>query len=138
MLALRYFVVDPKRGFYYFGGVIVLPVGALPNNLPSFLLGGLLMKDVEASVAWWAEHNGCNKNPTAKKISEDVTQNSYGECKGNAEVAFYHINKGGHVWPGSPVAERLVKTGRVKAEEINMDVNASSLICSFFKAHSLP
>jgi poly(3-hydroxybutyrate) depolymerase len=31
---------------------------------------GIPMKDVEASVAWWAEHNGCNKNPTAKKYQE--------------------------------------------------------------------
>ena len=36
-------------------------------------LVGIPMKDVETSVAWWAEHNGCNKNPTAKKISENVT-----------------------------------------------------------------
>ena len=101
-------------------------------------LVGIPMKDVEASVAKWAEHNGCNKNPTTKKISEDVTQNSSGECKGNAEVIFYHINKGGHVWPDCPTAERLVKAGRVKAEEINKDINATNLIWSFFEAHSLP
>jgi polyhydroxybutyrate depolymerase len=99
---------------------------------------GIPMKDVEASVAWWAEHNGCNKNPKSKKISEDVTQKSYGECKGSAQVIFYHINKGGHVWPDPPTAEQLVKAGRIKAEEINKDINASNLIWSFFEAHSLP
>jgi len=67
-----------------------------------------------------------------------VTQNKYGDCKGNAEVNFYHINKDGHVWPGSPAAERLVKEGRVKAEEINKEINTPNLIWSFFEAHPLP
>ena len=99
---------------------------------------GIPMKDVEASVVWWAEHNGCNIIPTVKKISQDVTQKTYGGCKGDAEVIFYHINKGGHVWPDPPTAEQLVKAGRIKAEEINKDINATNLIWSFFEAHSLP
>ena len=99
---------------------------------------GIPMKDVEASAVWWAEHNGCNKTPTANKISEDVTQKTYGGCKGDAEVIFYHINKGGHVWPDPPTAEQLVKAGRIKAEEINKDINATNLIWSFFEAHPLP
>jgi len=99
---------------------------------------GIAMKDVEASVVWWAEHNGCNIIPTVKKISQDVTQKTYGGCKGDAEVIFYHINKGGHVWPDPPTAEQLVKAGRIKAEEINKDINATNLIWSFFEAHPLP
>jgi len=72
----------------------------------------------ENSVSCWAEKNGCNKTPTTRKISEDVTQISYGGCKDNAEVVFFRINGVGHTWP--------------------KDINPSNLIWSFFEAHPLP
>ena len=72
----------------------------------------------ENSVSCWAEKNGCNKTPTTRKISEDVTQISYGGCKDNAEAVFFSINGVGHTWP--------------------KDINASNLIWSFFEAHPLP
>jgi polyhydroxybutyrate depolymerase len=92
----------------------------------------------EALVPGWVEHNGCNKTPTTRKISEDVTQISYGGCQGNAEVIFYHINKGGHVWPDSPIADRLEKMGIWKAGETNKDINATNLIWNFFETHPMP
>ena len=72
----------------------------------------------EDSVPGWVEKNGCNKTPTTRKISEVVTQISYGGCKDNAEVVFFGINGGGHTWP--------------------KDRNVSNLIWSFFEAHPLP
>ena len=89
----------------------------------------------ENSVSCWVEKNGCNKTPTTRKISEDVTQISYGGCKGNAEVVFFRINDGGHTWPDSPMADAFEKMGLGKT---NKDINASNLIWSFFEAHSLP
>jgi len=88
----------------------------------------------EGAVSGWVEKNGCNKTPTTRKISEDVTQISYGGCKGNAEVVFFRINDGGHTWPDSPMADILEKT----QGKTNKDINASNLIWSFFEAHPLP
>jgi polyhydroxybutyrate depolymerase len=89
----------------------------------------------ESAVSGWVEKNGCNKTPATRKISEDVTQTSYGGCKGNAEVVFYLINDGGHTWPDSPIADFYDKFGFGKT---NKDINASNLIWSFFEAHPLP
>ena len=89
----------------------------------------------EDSVSGWVEKNGCNKTPVTRKISEDVTQISFGGCKGNAEVVFFRINDGGHTWPDSPRADAFEKRGLGKT---NKDINASNLIWSFFEAHPLP
>ena len=89
----------------------------------------------EKSLPVWAEKNGCNKTPVTRKISEEVTQISYGGCKGNAEVVFYRIDGGGHTWPDSPRAEAYEKLGLGKT---NKDINASNLMWSFFEGHPLP
>jgi len=89
----------------------------------------------EKSLPVWAEKNGCNKTPVTRKISEEVTQISYGGCKGNAEVVFYRIDGGGHTWPDSPSAEVYEKIGLGKT---NKDINASNLMWSFFEGHPLP
>jgi polyhydroxybutyrate depolymerase len=93
---------------------------------------------VEASVFGWVENNGCNKTPMTRNISEDVTQISYGGCKGNAEVIFYRVNKGGHVWPDSPMSDYWEKMGLWRAKEINKEINATNLIWGFFESHPMP
>jgi polyhydroxybutyrate depolymerase len=84
------------------------------------------------------ENNGCNKTPMTRNISEDVTQISYGGCKGNAEVIFYRVNKGGHVWPDSPMSDYWEKMGMWRAKEINKEINATNLIWGFFESHPMP
>lgn len=91
--------------------------------------------EVEPSVARWVQHNGCNQAPATTKVSEDVTRHDYGGCKGNAAVVFYRINRGGHVWPGSPVGDRLERLG---LGHVTRDINATDLIWGLLKRRSLP
>lgn len=86
-------------------------------------------RSAERSVSRWVENNGCESTPMTKKISEDVTQISYGGCKGNNEVVFFSIKDGGHTWPGSP---------QLGLGKTNMDINANNVIWSFFEKHPLP
>ena len=51
-------------------------------------------------------------------------------CTGGDDVAFYVITGGGHTWPGT--AGMLDDLGAV-----NLDINASEEIWSFFAAHTL-
>lgn len=93
-------------------------------------------KSAEEILSRWAEYNGCKRTPMTRKISEDVTQITYGTCKDNAEVIFFRINEGGHTWPGSPRADIFEE--RPKLGKVNKDINATNLIWNFFEAHPLP
>jgi len=90
---------------------------------------------VEDAVNGWVKHNGCDHNPVIRKVSEDVTQISYGECQEKTEVVFYRIKNGGHTWPDSPLAAFYEK---MSIEKTNKDINATNLIWRFFEAHPMP
>jgi len=89
----------------------------------------------ESVLPHWVENNECKGTPITRKISEDVTQTTYGTCKDKSEVIFYRIKEAGHTWPGSPRADFSVERGLGKT---NKDINATNLIWSFFEAHPLP
>ena len=89
----------------------------------------------ENSFSSWVKTNVCNKTPETRKISEDVTQITYGGCKDKTEGVIFRINEGGHTWPGSPIAEVYEKAGLGK---VNKDINATNLIWSFFESHPMP
>lgn len=86
--------------------------------------------DPQDALSSWVKKNACTPTPKTRKISEAVTQLTYGDCRDNAEVVFYRIDEMGHAWPGSVYPDYVGKTNR--------DINASNLIWSFFEAHPLP
>ena len=86
----------------------------------------------------WAEKNGCQKAPKTKTVSKLVEQMTYASCKTNAELVIYRIKGGGHIWPDSPIAERLENAGTWPKGKTNKDINATNLIWGFFEAHSMP
>jgi polyhydroxybutyrate depolymerase len=54
------------------------------------------------------------------------------DCDPGADIVYYHINGGGHTWPGAE--------GIMPAESFgltNMDFRASDTIWEFFSAHTL-
>lgn len=97
--------------------------------------GRRFIGEVEPAVARWAQHNGCNQTPTTTKLSEEVTRDNYSGCRGNGAVIFYRIDRGGHVWPGSPAADRFEKLGMGK---VTKDIDATYLIWGFMKSCALP
>ncbi len=90
----------------------------------------------EDCVKWWAEKNGCPKEPVVEKMEnkapEDGTTVERWTYSGAAPVLFYKIAGGGHTWPGMPAA------GENLLGKICRDVNASEVIWEFFSKHSLP
>ncbi|MBI3857602.1 MAG: hypothetical protein HY293_18125 [Planctomycetes bacterium] len=90
----------------------------------------------EDGVKWWAEKNGCPKEPVVEKLedkaADDGTTVERWTFAGPAPVVFYKIRGGGHTWPGMPAGVEKI-LGRVCR-----DVNASEVIWEFFSKHSLP
>lgn len=91
----------------------------------------------EATVEFFAQHNGCALTATPTRVpnrspddSTETTRREFPECR-NSTVVFYEVDRGGHTWPGAKTRqpERVVgKTSR--------DFDASTLALDFFK--SLP
>ena len=114
------------------------PMKSPPRAVSIIAFHGTEDKKVSHSdsvVPHWVENNECKGTPITRKISEDVTQTTYGSCKDNSEVLFFRVNKSGHTWPGGPRADSLEEKGLGKT---NKDINATNLIWSFFEAHPLP
>lgn len=95
----------------------------------------LLYQSAEDAASTWAHKNGCGKIPKKIKISDTITQISYDGCTDNAEVVLYRIDKDGHTWPDSPLAEDLEMIGHGKTTKA---LNASRVMWDFFVSHPLP
>ena len=68
--------------------------GEAPAGLPAPL-------GIDASMALWAKHNGCNATPTEVRVAFDVRKRTWSKCK--AATVLYIVEGGGHGWPGKPV-----------------------------------
>lgn len=91
------------------------------------------MVSSQDTVAFWAQQNGCGTFQTADlpDLNDDgttVTRIAW-DC---GAATLYRINGGGHTWPGTSVriAERL-------NGPTSMDIDATSLMVQFFRAHGL-
>jgi len=86
---------------------------------------------VERSIAFWAAHDDCGKDPIVSSPAPTVTLRSYPLCAGNTAVDYYVIEGGGHAWPGG---QRLLQ--RLDAPSTAID--ATPLIWQFFADHPKP
>jgi polyhydroxybutyrate depolymerase len=92
------------------------------------------MMSQQDAVEWWAKHNGASPQPMVQNMPDSspsdkcrVKKEVYGG--GRREVDAYIVEGGGHTWPGGlPVASGTL--GRTTG-----DINASELICEFFRTH---
>lgn len=90
---------------------------------------------VPDTVALWLEIDRCDPNEVATEALPDVarrdgtniTLTRYTECAADTQVHLYHINNGGHTWPGGVPNVRAALVGRV-----SYDINASEVIWDFF------
>ncbi|WP_305785621.1 alpha/beta hydrolase family esterase [Symbioplanes lichenis] len=69
----------------------------------------------------WARLDGCRQGPDATPVTEHVTRLTYSQCDRGAEVVFYRISNGGHVWPG--------------ATEPGSEIDAARIAWDFFRRH---
>jgi polyhydroxybutyrate depolymerase len=60
-----------------------------------------------ATVAAFAERNGCDPGPTDTDVSDEVVRRTY-DCPDGADVEFYIIEGGGHSWPSSDFSTSIV------------------------------
>jgi polyhydroxybutyrate depolymerase len=70
---------------------------------------------VETAVAMWREAIGCTGDPGIAAVAPGVELRRWSACRSGAEIRFYVIEDGGHVWPE----------------------DASELIWAFFEGHRL-
>jgi len=85
------------------------------------------------AVADWATRNGCAAKHTDTKVTAHVIHRVY-SCPAGADVELYIIIGGGHAWPGSAFSAAAAKI----VGPTTMEIDASSLIWTFFQRFQLP
>ena len=86
---------------------------------------------VERSIAFFAAHDDCGKDPIVSVPAKTVTLRSYPLCTLGIAVDYYVIEGGGHAWPGG---KRLLK----RLDEPSRAIAATPLIWQFFATHPKP
>lgn len=82
---------------------------------------GLSTMGAEGTAAAWAEHNGCDPEPTVTEQSPEVVEHSWSGC--DEPVVLYEIVGGGHTWPGAIDVPRLgAVTDEISASETIVDM----------------
>ena len=89
---------------------------------------GVTVIGTVASMAEWAELDGCRADPTVEKLGADVEHRTYPGCAGDAQVELYTIVGGGHTWPGSEI--KVPSFGAT-----TNTIDATDLIVRFFLRH---
>ena len=98
--------------------------GDVPADVPDH-------EGVEAAMAAWAEHNGCEAEPEVEQVSDEVVRTTWQGC--DAETVLYRIVGGGHTWPGRPQPGFEDSFGPT-----TMDIDATALILDFFDLDAEP
>lgn len=88
-----------------------------------------------ASVAFWAERNGCAAPPVATDLppGDDgvrVARQDHTGCHGGADVRFYRLDGAGHIWPGGPQYLPALLIGKTTDA-----LDGSAALWQFFAAH---
>lgn len=91
--------------------------GPAPAGLP-------VHEGVDAAMANWAAHNGCEPEPVEDPVSAEVLHRTWTGCEAPTEL--YVVLGGGHTWPGRPVAGFEDQFGPTTT-----DVDATALLYDF-------
>ena len=94
----------------------------------------------DALIGFWAAHNGCDPEPVVVEVADrapkdgsHIVLDAYAACDAGGDVDFYHVEGGGHTWPGGKQYMTHHLVGKT-----NRDVSASELMWAFFAAHPRP
>jgi polyhydroxybutyrate depolymerase len=92
--------------------------------------GGTQIGAAPATMARWAEHDGCDAAFREVRVGTEVRRRTWSGCRRGTTVVFYIVDGGGHTWPGSIPIVRLGKTTE--------QVDASAVIWRFFRSRTGP
>lgn len=93
--------------------------------------GGGGMPSIAPFVEAFALLNGCSLQPDPIAPAGSVSGWQYPRCSGDAEIALYVIEGGGHTWPGGwDGADFLLGS-------TTQDISASAVLWDFYEAHPL-
>ena len=84
----------------------------------------------EATVAGWADRNGCDDAPVETLAQGEVSCVAWPGCASSSAAELCTIEGGGHTWPGGEEFEALGHT--------TQDISATARIAEFFAAHPMP
>lgn len=108
-------------------GVAVVAVHGTDDDVVPFDGFGPLLPAIPGWTASWAERNACTAGPSEQRITDDVVELSWTDCRNGADVSLFVVEGGGHGWPGTPNPERAADT--------TSTISATELILDFFAAH---
>lgn len=78
----------------------------------------LPVQPAEDAMRAWAQHDGCNPDPSMQPYTDGVRTIAYSECTNDAAAVLFVVEGGGHTWPGSIDVPRLgVTTHKLDATD---------------------
>ena len=80
-------------------------------------------------VDTYASHNGCDPTPQVLTAIGDVSGVQYTHCK--ADLVFYTISGGGHVWPGGTPLPKFI------VGYTTQSIDATRIMWDFFQQHTI-
>jgi polyhydroxybutyrate depolymerase len=92
--------------------------------------GGSTVGAAPDAMATWAAQDGCSATFAEDRLSTEVRERTWPNCRSGGDAVFYIIDGGGHTWPGAIPLPALGLT--------TTQIDATSTIWNFFKAHPLP
>jgi polyhydroxybutyrate depolymerase len=85
-----------------------------------------------ATIRGWAEHNGCEPEPTDEDVGDEVIRRSY-DCPAEGPVVFYIVEGGGHSWPSSEFSRSIEQI----VGPTTFDIDASREAWEFFREFAI-
>ena len=119
---------DPERP------VPVLQIHGTQDETVPYDGSGPITIAIDTLMAFWADQNGCDPDPTIEDIPDinledgsTVEKQYYEDCEDESEVLLYRVFDGAHTWPGAGIILGVT----------NQDISATLEIWDFFKRHTL-
>lgn len=109
--------------------VSVLVLHGTADNVIPYEGDGQRTPAVRDWVNAWAATNECETPPAISDYHEDVEEQRWANCVGNAEVVFYTVDGGLHEWFGSAYGPPP------RDNDFEPDIYATDVIWEFFAAH---
>lgn len=110
----------PPTSILYFHGTADEVVPFEGGETPIFPV-----RSVDAVMADWARHDGCDTGPRTAEVASDVERETWRGCDDDSRLETYVIDGGGHTWPGADFEVPVL--GRTTSS-----IDATDLIVDFF------
>jgi len=113
-----------RRSFF-----MALPTRSYPTRAGHLALSTCLFLPFPKWVEAQARRHGCTSAPQILPVQGQVSAIHYEDCASGAELVFYTITGGGHIWPGGKPLPKFI------VGQHNMDIDATRTMWDFFQRH---